>query len=268
MAFAPTINDIREITPVLSEKFKIDFSNYAFSFLRRRFAHVFNVLNIKSIYDFIEGIQNGIFIEEFSYHFPVPDTEMFRDPSFWRLLRMKVLPALVPDKLSFWFPDLVSNEELFSLLIILKEEKLVKQSTVYCNEYSFRKIEEIKSGIIDTKKVEINKQNFKRLELNSDFEDYFLYGDGVMRIDKSLLSNVQFIRDNYFSQVPEKQVSFVFFRNRMIYYNSKMQVNAEQKLYKSIKKEGYLAIGIKEKISQLNDNLFDGYNISEKIFKV
>lgn len=268
MAIAPTINDIREITPILSEKFKIDFSNYAFSFLRRRFAHVFNVLNIKSIYDFIEGIQNGMFIEEFSYHFPVSDTEMFRDPSFWRFLRVKVLPTIDHDKLSFWFPDLVSNEELFSLLIILKEEKIVKQSKVYCNEYSLRKIEEIKSGIIDAKKVEINRQNFKRLELNSNFEDYFLYENGVMRIDESLLSNVQFIKDNYFCQVPEKEMSFVFFRNRMIYYNSKMQINAEQKLHKSIKKGGYLAIGIKEKISQLNDNLFDGYNESEKIFKV
>lgn len=268
MAITPTINDIREITPILSQKLKIDFSNYAFSFLRRRFAHVFNVLNIKSIYDFIDGIQNEIFIEEFSYHFPVPDTEMFRDPSFWRFLRLKILPAYELNKLSFWFPDLVSNEELFSLLVILKEENLITQANIYCNEYSLRKIEEIKSGFIEIKKLEINKQNFKRLELNSHFEDYFSFENGRMRIEESLLSNVEFIKENYFCQVPDKKVSFVFFRNRMIYYNSKLQINAEQELIKSIENGGYLAIGMKENISQVNSYLFEEYNKSERIFKV
>ena len=43
MAIGPTINDIREITPILAEKLKMDYSNYAFSFLRRRFSYLYNV---------------------------------------------------------------------------------------------------------------------------------------------------------------------------------------------------------------------------------
>ncbi|TLX77148.1 hypothetical protein E9993_05555 [Labilibacter sediminis] len=268
MAIAPTIHDIREITPVLSDKFKIDFSNYAFSFLRRRFAHIFNVLNVKSTKDFIEKIKSGELTEDFSYHFPVPDTEMFRDPSFWRYLRLKILPGLEEDKFSFWFPQLVSCEELFSLLVILKEEGVIDKAKVYCNVSSAKKLEEIKSGITDSKKIELNKQNFKRLELNHHFEDYFINEDGKVFIDKSLMTNVEFLKGNFFNEVPNTTVSFVIFRNRMIYYNAKLQVNAEEILAKYIHKGGYMAIGIKERISQANQSLFDEYEISEKIYKV
>ncbi len=267
MAIGPTIKEIREITFALSDKLKMDFSNYAFSFLRRRFAFIYTALKVKNADSLIHDIRSGEVIEEFNYLFPIPVNEMFRDPSFWRTLRVKILPTL-NDNLSFWFPELVSAEELFSLLVILQEEKLNSKAKIYCNVNSLKRIDEIKQAKISNKNIDLNKNNFKRLELESKFEDYFWEQDGFIGIQSELLQNVEFIQDNYFNSVPKEDIGVTLFRNRMLYYNGKLQSDAEKQLHQSLNKDAYLVIGIKERIVKENACFFDLYDSGEQIYRV
>ncbi|SMO57908.1 Methylase of chemotaxis methyl-accepting proteins [Saccharicrinis carchari] len=267
MSISPSIKDIREITAALSNRLNVDYSNYAFSFLRRRFAFVYSTLNIKKTDVFIQQIKSGEVIDDFCYTFPVNDSEMFRGPSFWRTLRVKLLPAM-SDNLSFWFPDLVSAHELFSLLVILEEEKLIPKAKIFCNVSSIQRINEIKSGKIKSKKIEIDKKNFRRLELDSNFEDYFTDKDGFLGIDMRLLKNVEFLHGNYFNQIPAANISIAFFRNRMIYYNGTRQCAAEKYLHQCLGKGAYLVLGIKEKISKVNERCFSLYDKEEQIYRV
>ncbi len=267
MAVVPTIYDIREITPLLKEVLNIDLYNFTLSFLRRRFASVFNQLNIKSVEGFKEDIKKGKFIDEFSYAFSVPDTEMFRDPSFWRTLKNKIFPQFGEKPFNIWMPDLVSNEELFSLLVILEQDKLIDQVKIYCNVDCSLRLLELKKGSIDGKSIEISMQNFKRLELDSQFEDYFTYDNKSIYIKEELLKNIEYIKGNYFVNGPTENISFCLYRNRMIYFNLKLQQSAEEELLKYIEKGGFLALGIKEKISQYNRDLFDEVDSNEQIYK-
>ena len=268
MAIGPTINDIKEITSVLSEKLKMDFSNYAFSFLRRRFAYVFNELKVKNTSTFIEDIKKGKILDDFCYLFPVEETELFRDPSFWRTLRSKLIPNLSEDNLTFWFPDLTSGEELFSLLIVLKEDKVVEKAKIFCNVSSAKRINEIKEGKISAKNLDLNKSNFKRLEVESDFDDYFTRENGFLKLNSNLLSNVEFIQSNYFNTVPQSNINVTIFRNKMLYYNAKLQLFAENYLKNNLYRGSYFALGIKEKILKENESYFDIYDSGEQIYKV
>ncbi len=268
MALSPTINEIREITSVLTQKLKMDYSNYAFSFLRRRFAYLFNELKIKNTNFFIENITNKELIEDFCYTFPVIESEMFRDPSFWRVLKNKVLSSIENEVITFWFPELTSAEELYSLLIILKEENLLAKSKIYCNIDSIKRKNELLKLKIDSKKKDIIKSNFKRLELSSTFENYFKEEDGFLHVDKEYINSVVFLKGNYFNSIPEHQVNIALFRNRMLYYNNKLKVEAEKQLYNGIVKNGYLAIGIKENISVENSNAFYLYDKGEQVYQV
>lgn len=267
MAIGPTINDIREITVALSQKLKMDYGNYAFSFLRRRFAVVYSALKIKNTATFIDDINTGKAIEDFCYLFPVTEDEVFRDPSFWRTLRTKVLPAM-GDNLSFWFPELVSAEELFSLLIILKEEKLTQKAKIFCNVNSSKRIAEIKQGKISTKNIEVHKSNFKRLELHSKFEEYFIEENGFAAIHEDLMQRVEFLNDNYFNSLPGQKIACTLFRNRMLYYNGKMQYQAERHLQQCLSKEAFLILGVKEQISKENELLYELFDSGEQIYRV
>lgn len=267
MAIGPTINDIKEITVALSLKLKLDYPNYAFSFLRRRLALVYSALKIKNADTFIEDIKTGKVLQDFCYFFPVGESELFRDPSFWRTLRTKILPSM-GDNLSFWFPELVSAEELYSLLIILEEEKLTHKAKIFCNIKSSQRIEELKQGKISLKNNETHKSNFKRLELHSKYEDFFTEELGFAAIHEGLLQKVEFLNDNYFNCVPNQQIACTMFRNRMLYYNSKMQLQAEKYLQQCLGKGAFLVLGIKEQISKENEPLFDLFDNSEQIYQV
>ncbi len=268
MAVIPSLNDIRLITPVLEDALKLDVYNYTLSFLRRRFAFLFNQLNVKSVSDFIEEIKKGNFIEEFLYYFQVSDTEMFRDPSFWRTLKNKILKEFDSDNINIWIPDLASSHELWSLLVILKEDNLIEKTNIFCSSPSLKIIEEVKEGKINSKSFDVSRQNFKRLELNTTFEDYFFLESGVLNIDNSLYKNVEFIKRSFFHGGPDVDVDIVLFRNRMIYYNFRLQNKAEDEVLKYIKRGGYLALGIKERICNNNKELLEFYDHNEQIYKV
>ncbi|MCW3806421.1 CheR family methyltransferase [Plebeiibacterium marinum] len=268
MAVAPTLNDIRVIAPILEDKLKLDIYNFALSFLRRRFAYVFKQLNIKNVSYFIDEIKKGNLVSDFLYHFNVSDTEMFRDPSFWRTLRNKLLPLFNGSNINIWLPEVVSIHELFSLLVILREVDLLESVNIYCNSPSKNIIKEIQDGKVPLKTIEVSKQNFKRLELHSHFEDYFLEEDNTITINKEFLKNVIFINNSYFNEGPGNEIDITLFRNRMIYYNSKLQTKAENEIFKYIKKGGFLALGIRENISKTNSMLLETHDKNEQIFKV
>ena len=145
-------------------------------------------LKIRNTKTFIEEVKSGKIIEDFCYTFPIQENEMFRDPSFWRTLRVKIIPKLkYNNKLSFWFPELTSTEDLVSLLVILKELDLVDDAKIYCNVCSVNKTKEIKEGKISGKNQELNRSNFKRLELDSKFENYFYESEGDIYLKDDLI---------------------------------------------------------------------------------
>ncbi len=268
MAMVPTINDIRTISPILTEKLNIDIYNHSLSFLRRRFAYVFDKLNVRSINSFIESLENQDLVDEFYALFCVEDTEMFRDPSFWRTLKNKVIPSIHEDNLNVWFPDLVSSEELFSLLVILSELNIIYKSTIYCNVSVVNNLKLLQEGFVSSRHLDISKNNFKRLEISSQFEDYFNLDNKKVYLKNELLKHIHFIKSNLYNDSPTVLVSLVLYRNRMIYFNQKLQCVTEQKIYKNIKKGGFIALGIKEKISDSNQELFKLYDADEQIYLV
>ncbi len=123
MAYNPTINEIKDITPLLSNRLQFDYTNFGLSFLKRRFAYISEVLNIKKHQNLIDGINNGYLLEDIKYYLPVKSTELFRDPSFWRFISAKIEKFNSNDEITFWFPELCSTEELYSLLIIISQYK-------------------------------------------------------------------------------------------------------------------------------------------------
>ncbi len=269
MAYNPTINDIKDITPLLSSRLQFDYTNFGFTFLKRRLSHLFSILNIKKLQQFIDGIENGSLLDDVKYHFPVTTTELFRDPSFWRTLATKIDKYTCDQSLSFWFPELSSPEELYSLLILLAETNNDQDYKVICNIDNKKRKEEILSGFLPTKKNrELNKQNLKRVNPIFTEETFFYELNGCLFLNKKLLNNVQIIDGNFFTQAPPKNSVFMaMYRNIMLNFNTKLQSIAEREISHSLQPDGFLSIGIKEHISSENDNLYTLFDENESIYK-
>ena len=101
------IVDTRNIIKVLDDVYNFDFKNHALTFFKRRIENFIALHNLKDTEGFIQKVEKDKnFFEIFLKDICVETTEMFRDPSLWRLLKDDLLVKNIANTTNFkiWLP--------------------------------------------------------------------------------------------------------------------------------------------------------------------
>lgn len=265
------IVDTRNIIKLIQEKYACDFSDYALTSFKRRLENILLVRNLKHPEMLINRIkEDRNFYDQFLDDIAVPSSEMFRDPSLWRLLRDETIPKLYQETPNFkiWLPGVVSGDELFSLCIILKELNLLGKIHVHVSSLSNFSLDTIKKGYLKASKVEVSEENYVRANGKENFTKYYKEVGGNFLRDTSLLDNVTFELQNIEMDNAPSGVRLIIYRNKMVYFNPTLQLKILKVFYSSLQANGYLIIGVKEFLGNLyNVNDFTLANPSESIYK-
>lgn len=265
------IVDTRSIIKTLKEDFNYDFKNYALTFFKRRVENIIRLYNLKDAEGFLRKLKSDKeFIEIFLKEICIENTEMFRDPSMWRVLREELLPKLLANTSSFkiWFPEVSSGEELFSLNILLKQLNFLDKVRIFASSISTKKIEDIKNGKFLARKIEVNDANYKRIFSQGELSDYYKVDGDFGYWDTDLVKNVEFKVDKISFDDYPKGVKLIIFRNHMIYFNQILQERCMKMLNNSMVPGGHLIIGNNEKIDYWNsDKDYVLVNAGESIYK-
>jgi len=249
------IVDTRNIIKVLDDVYRVDFKNHALTFFKRRVENFIKLYNFKDAEGFVQKIEKEKdFFELFLKDLCVETTEMFRDPSVWRLLREDILPKNVSNTPNFkiWLPEISSGEELYSLVIVLKKLKLLDNVQIVGSTISELHLERIKSGIFDPKKIETNDANYSRIFNDGQLTDYYTIKEDKAYWDVSLIENVKLTKQNIIFDDYPKGTKLILFRNQMIYYNQILQERFMKIMYNSLVPAGHLLIGNNERIEYWN----------------
>ena len=153
------------------------------------------------------------------------------------------------------------------MAILLKEMDLLDKVKIIASYLSERSLELIKSGDYDLKKTEVSAENYRRFHGLKIFKDYYTIDRYYALRDTSLISNVEFIKQNLKFDNAPINVRLVLFRNTMIYFNPNLQESVISKLHSSLSATGYLIIGSNEKLRGTNTNEFEAVNESENVYK-
>ncbi len=265
------IVDIRKLTELIKEKYNYDFTNYAMSSFKRRVSRILELYKFNSIDILIKKIgESEVFFQEFLSEITVNVTEMFRDPSFWRILRDKIIPNILLNhqKISIWHAGCSSGEEVFSMAIMLKELGILDSCKIIATDIDSLIIEKAKHGVFPIKAMDLNEKNYVRVQGEEGFSKYYEEKNGFAHMDKSLIENVSFRIHDLVNGVVFSKFDIVLCRNVMIYFNQTLQNDVLKKLHESIFKYGYLAIGSKESLIWCEiANKFIVVNNEEKIYK-
>jgi chemotaxis protein methyltransferase CheR len=265
------IVDTRNIIKTLQDVYNYDFKNYALTFFKRRVEKIIISKNLKDADGFINKIiAEKDFFEIFLQSICVETTEMFRDPSLWRVLKEEIFPNKIQDSINFkiWFPEVASGEELYSTAIILKKLNLLKNVKFIASSLSDLVIENTQKGIFDAKKIEVNDANYKRIFSEGDLSEFFTQEGDKAFWDTSLIENTKFIKQNIIFDDYPKGVKLVMFRNQMIYFNQILQERYTKINYNGLVPGGYLIVGNNEIIDYWNsDKDFTLINKEESIYK-
>ncbi len=266
------IVDTRNVIKMLLDDFGYDFRDYALTSLKRRLEYVITLHALRDAEGLMTRLKNNRdFVDQLLADLIPETTEMFRDPSFWRILRDEVVPELLkgsPSKPRIWLASFDSGEELYSLSILLKELNLLDEVSIYCNALSERTIQRITSGRLDPKDMEINEANYQRFNEKGKYSNYYSAEGGTIVFDVGLIKNVTFLKQNTLIEEEPGAAKLILFRNQAIYYNQLLSEKIFAKLSNCLVAGGFLALGIKETLDNTNaNNKFTIYNDSERIYK-
>jgi chemotaxis protein methyltransferase CheR len=266
------IVDTRNIINTIVEKYNYDFSDYALISFKRRLEKIIEYYNLKYPDLLINKLsENREFFDTFLSQLSVPSTEMFRDPSLWRIMRDDLIPDLYHEAgagFKIWLPNSVSGDELFSLTILLSEIGLLDKVEILVSCLSNKSIEIIKSGIFQNGKFDISRDNYIRANGKYELSNYILTKDVSLIRDTKLIQNVTFFKQNVFLDPVPQSIKLVLFRNKMIYLNQTLQGRILKTLHNVLSSGGFLMIGTKESLNtHYGSTDFISINQTESIYK-
>ena len=265
------IADLRRLTQLVKDRYDFEFKDYAMSSFRRRIKRIIDLYKFKTVDKLIEVLQsNPEFFEEFISEITVNVTEMFRDPTFWKVLKEQIIPNILMNhnKISIWHAGCSSGEEVFSMAIVLREMGALDKAKIAATDIDTAIITKAKAGQYSMKNMEVNEKNYQRYMGEFSISKYFKESNGEAVMDKSLVENVSFRRHDLVQGSVFSKFDLVLCRNVMIYFNQSLQNDVLNKLHQSLFKYGYLAIGSKESLIWCEiANKFIVVNNEEKIYK-
>ncbi|TAD99349.1 MAG: protein-glutamate O-methyltransferase CheR [Bacteroidetes bacterium] len=265
------IAELRKLTQVIKDKYDFEFKDYAMSSFKRRIKRILELYKFKTVDKLVEVLESTPeFFEEFLSEITVNVTEMFRDPTFWKVLREQIIPNILlnHDKISIWHAGCSSGEEVFSMAIMLREMEVLDKAKIIATDIDTAIINKAKLGTYSLKNMDLNSKNYEKAMGKATLQKYYQESGNEAILDKSLVQNVSYRRHDLVKGGVFSKFDLVLCRNVMIYFNQSLQNDVLIKLHESLFKYGYLVIGSKESLIWCDiSNKFIVVNNEEKIYK-
>ena len=262
------IREIRQLTGFIKDKYGVDFTEYALTSFKRR-VEGFLMANKYGMDTLLKKLESNEFVDHFIGRIAVGATELFRDPTFWILLKNNYLTNIFKEypKPRIWLPMCASGEEFYSLAILLKENGWAGRADIFVSSMSNESLEAIQRGWMDSEKLDISAKNYSRFQGVGQLTDYYKKPDSInIAFDRSLFVNTQFFKDGLGFERDLPHIHLILFRNQLIYFNPSLQYKVCDLLHNKLAARGFLALGILEEIELNINTKFSLLNKEESVY--
>jgi chemotaxis protein methyltransferase CheR len=247
-----------------------DFRSYAYASIRRRLWKRVEGEGLRNI----SALQARILhdpeaMERLLLDLSVNVTAMFRDPSFYREFRERVVPLLrTYPFIRIWHAGCSTGEEVYSMAILLEEEGLYDRARLYATDINDVVLQRARQGIFPLDRMQEYTENYQRAGGTRSFSEYYTAKyDGAL-FSPSLTRNIVFSQHNLVTDRSFSEFHVIFCRNVLIYFDRELQNHVHSLFYDSLVMFGILALGSKEtlKFSQY-ESCYEKLSPTEKIYR-
>ena len=251
-------------------KYHYDFRGYAAASLKRRVTQAMARFGCRTLSQLQDRVlhEPGLFPAMLDF-LTVQVSEMFRDPSYFRALREKVVPLLrTYPSLKIWVAGCSTGEEVYSLAILLAEEGLLERSLIYATDINAGALERAQSGIYEAARIGGFTENHRKSGARSSLSDYYTAAYGKAVFDKALKTNIVFADHSLSTDSAFSEVQFVSCRNVLIYFDRGLQDRVLGLFRESLCRKGFLGLGAKESLRfSTHSYAFSDFSLADKIFQ-
>jgi chemotaxis protein methyltransferase CheR len=247
-----------------------DFRDYSYPSLRRR---VWNMIRAEKL-STVSGLQelvlhDPVAMQRLLLHLSVNVTSMFRDPTFYKAFREKVVPLLRSYPfIRIWHAGCSTGEEVYSMAILLYEQDLYERCRIYATDMNEVVLKKAKDGIFPLDLMREYEGNYLKASGQTTFSDYFTskYDHAIIR--KELKKNLIFSHHNLVTDGSFNEFNVILCRNVMIYFNSTLQARVHRLFYDSLRRFGVLVIGRKESLkATVHEHDYEILDGRERIYR-
>jgi chemotaxis protein methyltransferase CheR len=247
-----------------------DFRGYAPSSLKRRLWRRVYAEKVESVSALQERVlHDPEAMERLLLDLSINVTSMFRDPSFFRTFRERVVPLLrTYPFVRIWNAGCSTGEETYSLAILLREEGLYDRARIYATDVADHVLERARQGAFPLERMRDYTENYLNAGGAEEFSTYYEARGDVARFDPSLLDQVVFAQHNLVSDGAFNVFNVIVCRNVMIYFGKSLQDRVHELFYESLETFGVLGLGQKESIRfSRNEESYDELDAHEKLYR-
>lgn len=262
--------EIRLLLEALFQRYHYDFRNYAHASIKRRLRQALTQLNFATF----SALQDGLLhdpevLPRLLRHLTVQVSEMFRDPSYFRALREKVLPHLrTYPSLKVWIAGCGEGEELYSMVILFREEGLEQRTLFYATDISQDALAAANAGEFSLDRIKLFTENHRNSGGRSSLSDYYSAAYGRASFDESLRQRTVFSDHSLVTDAVFAEMHLISCRNVMIYFDKTLQDRALGLFRQSLTRKGFLGLGAKETVRfSQHAGAFTEFVREEKIYQ-
>lgn len=252
------------------QRYGYDFRDYSRATITRRIRNFLQTNQYEKVSELIpQLIHNENFFNQLLHKFSITVTEMFRDPSFYKIVRNSVIQYLKTYPfVKIWHAGCATGEEVYSIAILLKETGLYEKATIFATDFNNDALATARLGIYPIKNIRMFTTNYQKSGGINSFSDYYYADYDSAILNKSLKKRITFANHNLVTDGVFGEMNMVICRNVLIYFNQKLQNRVLNLLTDSLAYKGFLCLGSKEtiKYSDVVDK-YDVFNEKERIFQ-
>jgi chemotaxis protein methyltransferase CheR len=242
--------EIRLLLEALYVRYHYDFRSYAMASIKRRLKQAREQLGFVTFSAMQESVlHDPAMLPRLVGYLTIQVSDMFRDPGFFRAIREKVVPHLrTYPSLKVWIAGCSGGEELYSFVILFREEGLENRTLFYATDINQDALRAAEAGIFSLDRVPLFTENHRKSGGKSSLSDYYQAAYSRVSFDKSLRRNVVFSDHSLVTDAAFAEMHLISCRNVMIYFDRALQ-NRVLGLFKdSLARKGFLGVGAKESL--------------------
>src|SRR5688572_11494346 len=227
-----------------------DFRDYSRASIKRRILDLMRGEKMDTVSAFqAKVLHDAACLDRFLLGLSVHVTSMFRDPSFYSTFRRQVVPLLrTYPTVQIWIAGCSTGEEVYSLAILLQEEKLYERCRIYATDISQAVLRKARDGIFPLSAMREYTVNYLQAGGAHEFSDYYTAQYDSVIFHSGLRNNVVFSEHNLATDGSFNEFQVILCRNVMIYFNKDLQARVHNLLYDSLSMFGVFGLGNKESL--------------------
>jgi chemotaxis protein methyltransferase CheR len=248
----------------------LDFRGYALGSLKRRLARRMReegTPTLSALQDLV--LHDPSAMERLLVALSISVTSMFRDPSFYRALREKVVPILrTYPFIRVWNAGCATGEETLSIAIVLAEEGLLERTRIYATDFNAGVVDRARLGEFPLARMQGYTENYLQAGGLGEFSRYYTAEGQVARFNKELLANIVFAKHNLVSDGSFNEFHGILCRNVLIYFGNPLQRRVHELFHNSLVNFGVLGLGHKETIRFTPlEQCYEAIDAREKLYR-